>query len=744
MSAAAGSDGKTNESTYAEAMSAVDDLASAVYDGSDGCHIPEAQLFPAVDRVDEMLFNHLDVVEAEGSMHAANMYKFDEHSDTNTSDSRDSLPILPADEAQAFWPVGDEAISSSVGTAANTSTGGSAAKVVQHEATLRRSASAILRETTRAGDDDGCPLRLCKALKRGVFNLLGECLTLLLLLAPMMFTIVSTDADARDAAAEGSPTTEPTTIHLLLFRLAIVLIAARLTSHALLSLVFWSASHVMPGSILLLLHSFQGWPATALAWGGALVAIIHTDHFDSVAWDELQREERRFWAVCIWLLCGALTRGLWEAVLRWWLDNLTLRHFEQRTKVAYTAHKALRRIAAAARIAEAQEKMLARAVKRKSGSAAAPKAKGVASAALSPNGITVGHASAGERPEDMGSPGAELAQASTPHSGSATTSKPRESRWGRLSSQLSRLSGPFELGSGFADAPTLGQARKRAIRVFTILARQNQLLASSHDGVAHDPNGCSSSGSNSGGNSGSHTPASLQRDRLLMWAFQLHGLKDLAALSAASDAARSLPLLHESIEVDNFVGAIERCYKEQRLLTASVESFSRTHQLLHRICILLWAGCFFAFGFFAWGIELATWAIPSASALVSVIFLLGRVPSDFAAGATYTLLVRPYDIGDRISVSAPGAEPTMFSLVVKHIDLMRTHFITSTHCRGHEPPLFALLTNSFAYPHVVAHSHLSANPLGVSTQATDRPLCSQTTRCALSQSSTSTARALPR
>ena len=44
----------------------------------------------------------------------------------------------------------------------------------------------------------------------------------------------------------------------------------------------------------------------------------------------------------------------------------------------------------------------------------------------------------------------------------------------------------------------------------------------------------------------------------------------LFASSAANEAARSLPMLNETIDVDNFVGVVERCYKEQRLLTASV------------------------------------------------------------------------------------------------------------------------------------------------------------------------------
>lgn len=91
----------------------------------------------------------------------------------------------------------------------------------------------------------------------------------------------------------------------------------------------------------------------------------------------------------------------------------------------------------------------------------------------------------------------------------------------------------------------------------------------------------------------------------------------------------------------------------------------------------MWLVLFLCIGFFVWGVDLASWAIPAGSAALSIIVLMGRVPSDFCAGATYALIVRPYDIGDRITLSTPGSNSTMYSLVVKHIDLMRTYFITS-------------------------------------------------------------------
>lgn len=740
---AAHATGKVDEVTFAEAMSVVDDLASAVYDGPGS--MPDTQLFPAVDKFDEQLFDHLDAIEAEDSVSAMNLYEAPSSQGTSMSDSTDTLPSFPIGDtplangqvdgslAGSSLPAAGSSLTASGDGLVHSSAAADGQEQKAHPGVTQSSSgfvrsSSSRREVSHDDEKDACCKRTWKALKRALHELARgawkESLGLLLLLAPVVLTLITTDDDARDAAAAASPALEVLGTHWLALRLAIVFLLARLTSVALVNVILWLANR-LPGLVLLVVHSFRGWPLTTLIWGAYLVAIFSTRHFDSAAWAELQREERRFWPVCIWLLCGALTRGVWESVLQSWLDQLTLRHFEQRTKVAYTAHKALRRIAAAARIVErreAQEKQQA-AKQRPSVTAAAMSRAAVnAMGAVKAMGMTQvpvpGHVrkpsggsttpaasatkalpsatAAPPKPAPpkpaaslaTGTPPAAPSTAAPPTTAPPTAAPPIEaqlsadhsarkkprSRWGMLTSQLTRLSGPFELGSGFADAPTVTQARKRAIRVFNILARQQQLCAPSSSPAtapaqARTPRGMSTL---------THTPSkTLQRDKLLQWAFQLHGLQDLAALSAANEAARSLPMLNETIDVDNFVGVVERCYKEQRLLTASVESFSRTHQLLRHMCIVLWAGCFFAFGFFAWGVELATWVIPSASALLSVVVFLGRVPSDFAAGATYTLLVRPYDIGDRVTISASGTDPTMYSLVVKHIDLMRTHFITS-------------------------------------------------------------------
>jgi len=40
-------------------------------------------------------------------------------------------------------------------------------------------------------------------------------------------------------------------------------------------------------------------------------------------------------------------------------------------------------------------------------------------------------------------------------------------------------------------------------------------------------------------------------------------------------------------------------------------------------------------------------------------------------------VTRPYDIGDRVSLATPGQASALYSMVVKDIFLMRTHFLTA-------------------------------------------------------------------
>ena len=118
-------------------------------------------------------------------------------------------------------------------------------------------------------------------------------------------------------------------------------------------------------------------------------------------------------------------------------------------------------------------------------------------------------------------------------------------------------------------------------------------------------------------------------------------------------------------------------YKESRLVTASVAAFDSINAQLFQVCVSLWAAALFlAFAVVWQGSDIAVWVIPTVSVLASILFVFGRAPGDVLSGGVYTLLLRPFDIGDRVVISQPGMQPTLSSLIVRQIDVVRTHFIT--------------------------------------------------------------------
>jgi len=135
----------------------------------------------------------------------------------------------------------------------------------------------------------------------------------------------------------------------------------------------------------------------------------------------------------------------------------------------------------------------------------------------------------------------------------------------------------------------------------------------------------------------------------------------------------------ESLNEDIFVSAIERLYKDSRLLAASVASSSRINRLLYTSLWWLWAlAVAIAFSVLWSGERIALWLIPSVSVLGGVVVIFGRAPTDILSGAVYAMFTRPFDIGDRVTLSQPGCDPVLYPLLVREIDGLRTHFITAS------------------------------------------------------------------
>jgi len=90
----------------------------------------------------------------------------------------------------------------------------------------------------------------------------------------------------------------------------------------------------------------------------------------------------------------------------------------------------------------------------------------------------------------------------------------------------------------------------------------------------------------------------------------------------------------------------------------------------------VWAGCVVFALLLVWGVSLTSIIIPFFTVLGTLILIMGRAPGELVSGALYSLFLRPFDIGDRITISKPGEKAVLYSLLVREIGIARTHFLT--------------------------------------------------------------------
>lgn len=384
-------------------------------------------------------------------------------------------------------------------------------------------------------------------------------------------------------------------LSLLILRPLYALAAARLVT-ILLGMAVRATQRLMPGALQLVLKS-------AFTYGCALPAIFFpaacgaclTLPFDKHAW-RLLFSLPLFLPMALWLMAGGLSLVLLDAAVQLWQDQLTVHHYENRSQNAYLQQQALRKIAAAVRAADRRQ--------------LAPRPAG-----------------------DQGPVGRD---------GSA--------RWGNamavLQTQLEFLTGPLDFGSEMAEAATIGQARKRADRLFRSILRQLHLRV---DG---------------------ESPPAVDRDALVVWAY---GSGPPPPPRLASD----LFPYGTAVDREHFVKAVERSYKEQRLITASVASFDRLHGFLLRGLQVVWGVILLTVLLMLWGIDLLAWLLPVGSTVLVICTLAGGLTTDVISSFFFAYVTRPYDIGDRVGIATPGQTSALHSLVVKDIYLLRTHFLTA-------------------------------------------------------------------
>jgi hypothetical protein len=213
-----------------------------------------------------------------------------------------------------------------------------------------------------------------------------------------------------------------------------------------------------------------------------------------------------------------------------------------------------------------------------------------------------------------------------------------------LQAQLQFLTGPLDFGSDVAEASTISQARKRAARLFRSILRQPHLRVGEEQAV--------------------------DRDALVAWAYR-------SGPPPPPRLALELFPYGSAVDREHFVKAVERSYKEQRLITASVASFDRLHGYLLRGLQIVWAIIMLTVLLFLWGIDLVAWLIPVGSTVLIICTLAGGLTSDVISSFFFAYVTRPYDIGERVAIAAPGQNSALLTLVVKDIFMLRTHFLTS-------------------------------------------------------------------
>jgi len=470
---------------------------------------------------------------------------------------------------------------------------------------------------------EACGRRIAALFRRAVREVLR-----FLAVVPLLLVILEADGEA-DEEYDAWPT--------LLTRPLYSFAAGRAVGLVIETIVmcFLGSKPIFSWTIIFIKSCF-GWPlATALSI--LLNSLWPLFSVDEEAWRVLGSLEK-FWPISYWLLATALSRAALEAGIQSYINSLTLHHYEARAWDAFQAQKVLRKIVAACQLTQSREWAKGKGVTKLRGVGESSKSSLNASADKLPSNARA----------TVGNPA--TVSASTENEADAT-GKSGE-RYASFNRHINRLAGPLEFGSDVDDAYNLTQARRRAGRIFSVLKRQRELLVSQEDGC----------------------PPRVRVDELISWAYKTTGSKKRVENLEGTKA-----LFNENTTIDHetFVMSVERVYKEQRLLTASVASFDRINVLFGYVCITLWALLMLLIFLMVWGVNLVDWVIPYASLLISVLLVLGSGPGDIFTGGIYTMLYRPFDIGDRVTLSLPGQKPdfAVTYLVIKQIDLVRTHFI---------------------------------------------------------------------
>ena len=570
--------GRVDEGLFSDALQAADDLQELGF-----FHHGEVTQ-RATDRVDDML---LQTIEVEMDGLSTSFPSVSPEPTSNPEHLVGNDPgRLPLEAAQPFSPEGPVA-------------------------TDHRRSSEKLREAHRRSSEKP-RVGTCNAFPRAwhliqqiavstLTHLYHETLRLFALVPLMVWIIMEA------SELEGGSSVDMGDLLLWPFLFWLVVRAAAIVgSKVPISVLMLSRTH-LPLPLFLILQSMEGWPLAVFLCGVLLVVGTEIHVWNCAEAIERIHTMNQWWAVYSWWLVLGLGFGVMLGLTRLYISMTTSRHYKQRANEVYQAQKVLRRIFHAARSKQQQHRWVARSLEKRKQSAGIAlevtenRLSQIASGSAPPIGSVTAHghllgrrfckrkavlaASHASATAADALPMTDVAfNASHPNNG--PPSSPSLSRSASkaslsettvpdltpgLAQQLMSLAGPLHL-SGDSNASTLSSARRKAGKCFDLLVQHAELLAGPADALT------------------SKQQPALVRERLLRWAYKSN--LDSIGPNALFGADKVL-------DKEMFVSSVERCYKEQRLLTASVTTFDQINTSLIHFSMIVWYAAPFASSFWS-------------------------------------------------------------------------------------------------------------------------------------------------
>lgn len=141
------------------------------------------------------------------------------------------------------------------------------------------------------------------------------------------------------------------------------------------------------------------------------------------------------------------------------------------------------------------------------------------------------------------------------------------------------------------------------------------------------------------------------------------------------------PDKHGHINLVDFVQSIDCIYKRQLLLCRSMENFAAIDRAYERLINIVFFAFVVVVALVLLGFDPLAFILALSALIVSLTFLIGPAASVCFEGMLMILLRAPYEIGDRIVISAPDAakeKTAMAAWIVEDIDIYTTTVMSAS------------------------------------------------------------------